>query len=139
MQLDYALLADNADRSADGRLFVFRGDIEAIEARGFPAVLQCALVARMLVDPEERLEGHTYAIDCTSPEGERVRISEPQPLNAVRNKHDATRPAGSGLTVQMTLGVLSAGRLQIHLIVDEVEVKTFTLTVVAPEPNARVG
>ena len=136
MELDYAFLADRASRSQDGRLFVFGGDIDNVEAAGFPALLQCTLVARMLLYPHEDLDGHNYAIDFTSPSGERKRILEPQPLNTLRGGGEL--PSGSGLTVSLTLGIRSPGHLLIHLIVDDREMKTFTVAVASPRAEGPV-
>jgi len=133
MELDYAFLAERADRLHDGRLVVFGGDADAIQPAGFPAKFQVSLVARMLLDDGENPDGHTWGVAMTSPEpdGKRKALIDDQNLNG---PHDIPpgMQGGAGLIVGLTIGLMRAGIYRIHLIVDGVEVKTLPLLVENP-------
>ena len=133
MELDYAFLAERADRLQDGRLVVFGGDADAIQPAGFPAAFQVSLVARMLLVDGENPDGHTWGVSMSppGPEGKRSALIENQKLNGPHNLPNGM-PGGAGLIVGLTIGLKRAGIYKLHLIVDGVEVKTIPLMVENP-------
>lgn len=133
MELDYAFLAERADRLHDNRLVVFGGDSDTIEAERLPALIQLNLVARFLLAPDEPLEGHGFAIEITNARGERKKAAEGQ-LNTARDELEPDHPSGASLIVNTVLKIGNAGTILIHLIVDGREVKTLRLRVRATNP-----
>lgn len=131
MRLDYALLAERASRLEDGRLVVFGGDIDLIEAAGFPAAFQTSLVARMVLEDGESADGHTFGVTVTRPDETEKVVAENQHLNAPRNTPDGVR-GGAGLIVGLTLGIRQAGFYKIRLIIDGIELKSLPLKVDGP-------
>jgi hypothetical protein len=93
----------------------------------------------MLLFPEEDLEGHTFFLEVTDPSGNRTKLSESQRLSTRRSKTDPSLPSGSALIVKMTIAIATAGRLLLHLMVDNVEMKTFTVTIQGPDEQRAEG
>jgi len=133
MELDYALLAEKAARLSDNRLVVFGGDVDSIESPLCPAIFQCSLAARLLLKPDEPLEGHAFSIEITSVAGERKQISEPQKLNTTRNEKYPNLAAGAALIIGMTIVFGKPGIHYLHLMVDGREVKSWPLAVNIPD------
>lgn len=126
MELDYAFLADRAERLADGRLFVYGGDVDVISSTG-PVAFSCALAARFLVSPDEVDQQHTFALEISKPDGKRDELCPTGTLNTSRNSVDANEPSGAGLVVKMTLGFSVEGKYVIHVIADGKEVKSLPI------------
>jgi hypothetical protein len=126
MKLDYAFLATAADRFKDGRICVFGGDFDNIQASAFPVTLVLTVVVKFLVFPNEPLEGHTLRLDVERPEGTRI-AGDPSSVNTIRNQLDASAPSGASVLAQIAIELASEGKYSIHIVVDDEQVRTLPL------------
>ncbi len=129
MELDYALLADKADRTQDGKLVVVGGDIDSLIVSQLPSAGQIYLVARFLLNPGEPLDGHSFSIEAESPSGTRTAVAEDVPLHTARNPLEPEQPSACRLILHLTIGVKSEGVHFLHLKLDGKEVKSFRFRV----------
>lgn len=129
MELDYALLADKADRTHDGKLVVVGGDIDSLIVNELPSAAQIYLVARFLLDPSEPLEGHSFSIEAESPGGSRTAVAQNVPLSTSRNPHEPDQPSSARLILNLVIGVKAEGAHFLRLKLDGKEVKAFRLRV----------
>ena len=70
MQLAYALLAQSAEFSRDGKLYVLGGDFDTIWANSFPAAhpFMCVVV-KLVASPEDLGQEHGLTVRLVAPEG----------------------------------------------------------------------
>lgn len=129
MELDYALLADRADRTHDGKLVVVGGDIDTLIVSELPSSAQIYLVARLLLSPSEPAEGHTFTVEAQSPSGTRAAVAENVPIKTARNAVEPEQPSAARLILNLVIGIKSPGTHFIYLKVDGKEVKTFRFQV----------
>jgi uncharacterized protein DUF6941 len=129
MELDYAILADKADRTYDGKLVVVGGDIDSLITTELPAAAQVYVVARLLLQPGEPVEGHTFSIEAESPSGTRTVVADNQPLTTTRNPEEPDQPSAARLILNLTIGLKSEGPHFIYLKVDGKQVKAFRFRV----------
>lgn len=138
MELDYAILAEKADRTQDGKLVVLGGDIDSVTITTLPAVFPVSLVARIFLRPDEELEGHTFGIEATSSKGTRTTVAEDVPLQARRNPIEPDQPSPCRLILNLNLVVNAPGQHFIHLMLDREEVRAIRFRVdVQPQPEER--
>lgn len=136
MELDYALLAERADRLHDQRLVVFGGDADQVEVAGFPAMAHLTLVARFWLFPNEPLENHVFAVEITMPSGER-RLAGKSVLNTKRNESEPDQPSAASVLANLILKIAKPGVAIFHLLMDGREVKTMRVRVVVSEALAK--
>jgi hypothetical protein len=130
MELDYAFLAERAGRLHDGKLIVFGGDIDYLETTGLPIPLQLALVVRLTLRPDEKLEGHTFGIAVSKPDGKREGVCSNVPINTRRHPFDPKSPSGARLIFDIHMLIDAPGPRSIHIIVDGQEIKTVRFVVI---------
>jgi hypothetical protein len=75
-----------------------------------------ALVARILLLPDEPEHGHNYGVTVINPDGEEKVLCENEPLST--KHHSAGQPSASNLIVSLTIFYLSTGFYRFQLIVD---------------------
>jgi hypothetical protein len=130
MELEYAFLADRADRLHDDRLVVFGGDIDKATVSSFPALFRTTLVARLRLHPEEALEGHVLGLECTSPEGKRLTLAKDVPITTIRNPDEAAQPSAARILIELTVVVGLPGPHLLHIMLDQQEVKSLRFRVI---------
>lgn len=122
MRLVYAYFANSAGHLTDGRLCVFGADFDGVSVVQFPALLPpFCLVAKFELAPSEALEGHTFRLEMTKPNGERQAISENSCLNTSRNPRRPELPAYAHLILTLTLGLDEGGDYLIHVVADNAD------------------
>jgi len=103
MDVEYAFLADAAQTSSDGKLYVLGGGIDRIFAKKFPAVHPAmSLVLKMRLHPTECEREHALELELSDPDGNPVGGKVSAKFEARRQEHG--RPA----FVQLVLNVLQA-------------------------------
>lgn len=129
MQLDFAFLAQAADfLTSDDKLAAWGIGIDGIEASRMPfQAPPMALVARILLMPDEPEHGHTYTVTVVNPEGEEKALCENEPLNT---EHVATsQPSGANLVVSLTVYYLNPGCYRFRFFIDGEMLKEIPLQV----------
>lgn len=117
MQLDFAFLSQMADFLSDDKLVAWGIGIDGLEASKMPfQASPMALVARILLLPDEPDHGHTYTVTVINPEGEEKALCENEPLDT--QHHSPGQPSASNLIVSLTIFYMSAGLYRFRLIVD---------------------
>jgi hypothetical protein len=73
MQLAYAMLADVAQSTPDGKISIIGGDIDTINATAFPTVLgNLAIIIRLNMDLAECDSKHTLRVTILGPLGNTI-------------------------------------------------------------------
>ncbi|HVX10661.1 MAG TPA: hypothetical protein VHC22_05735 [Pirellulales bacterium] len=128
MQLDFAFLSQMADFLTDDKLVAWGIGIAGLEASTMPfQASPMALVARLLLLPEERDHGHTYAVKVIYPNGEETFLCQDEPLNT--RHRSPGQPSGANLLVSLTIFYSSAGVYRFQLLLDGHTVKDIPLEV----------
>ncbi len=128
MQLEYAFLADSAQVSSDGKLFVLGGGIDRIYSQQFPATHPyMSLVVKIQLHPAECEREHGLEVELWDPDGNPIG-------GKVAGKFSAPRqPLGRPSFVQLVMNVLNAefrgaGDYAFQVVVDGQLLKTLPLT-----------
>jgi hypothetical protein len=135
MQLDYAFLAHNAGFLKDDKLVVYGCEVELISVPIMPIPgLPIAIVAKLLLAPDEPLDGHTYSVQFRKPNGELIPLAENHPLRTVRNAIFPDRPSGASVVVNAVIGIEAPGEYAFIVFADGRELKTLRFMIaVLPE------
>jgi hypothetical protein len=132
MEVEYAFLADAAQSSSDGKLYVLGGGFDEIRAAKFPAVHpQMALVLKLSLHPSECEREHKTRIELWDADGNRVGPQLDAAFVAARR---TDRPA-SDVYVQLVLNMLQTqfpkpGMYGFQISVDERHLKTVSLGII---------
>jgi len=128
MNVEYALLADAAQTSLDGKLYVLGGGIDRIFAEKFPATHPyLSLVLKMELHPAECEREHELEVELWNPDGNPVG-------GKLSGTFSADRQAGGRPSfVQLVLNLQSAtfevpGDYAFQIVVDKQLVKSLRLT-----------
>ncbi len=130
MELDFALLALNAEKGAGGKFHIFGGAFDTVEVGELPATIPpFTLVARFTGTADEAGQPHTFAVRIVNPDG------EPQDAGNIELKigeHEGvrspTRAASALVTINMTF--LSEGQYFFQLALDGHTVKSIPIFVI---------
>jgi hypothetical protein len=144
MQLDTFMLADAATGTPDGKLFIHGGGITRINPPVLPWTQpQLAIVARLLMDPDDWDATHELQLLVLDPDGALVMPPAPIPVTAPPRPQAAE---GEEQYVQLALGLASPtfareGTYRVELRLGERLLRSLPLSVVAvrPEPPAPSG
>ena len=99
--------------------------------------LPLAIVAKLLVSPDEPLEGHTYTVQFRKTNGELVSLGENHPLRTVRNGIFPDRPSGASIVVNAVIGFETPGEYAFIIFADGQELKTLRFMIaLLPEVEA---
>ncbi len=128
MQLDYALLADKATLTHDKKLVVLGGDIDSVTVRELPSLVQFSLVARTVFGQDEQREGHTFGLECVTPDGETKRVGEGLPMDPTGVPEEGRQPAAR-VIIDLAIVFSKAGAHTIRLLLDGNEAKSFPFRV----------
>jgi hypothetical protein len=128
MQLDYALLADKATLTHDKKLVVLGGDIDSVTVRELPSLVQITLVAKTVFGRDEQREGHTFGLECVTPDGQVKRVSEGIPMEITGTPEEGRLPAAR-VIIDLAIVFSEAGSHTIRLLLDGSEAKSFPFRV----------
>lgn len=132
MDVEYAFLADAAQTSSDGKLYVLGGGIDRIFAKEFPAAHPAiSLVLKIRLHPTECEREHALEVELSDPDGKPVGVKLSAKFEAKRQAHG--RPA----FVQLVLNVLGArfehpGDYAFQVIIDGQHYKSVSLYLEEP-------
>jgi hypothetical protein len=135
MQLNYAILANDAGHLHDGRMCIFGAGIDAIESTGFPFQFSCALIVKLILLPDEPLEDHSFRIEVSRPDGKRTPKPTNSPVATIRNKLDPKLPSSASICNNVILGMDQPGCYVFHVVVDDKEIASVPLHVFAATPE----
>ena len=103
MQLEYAFLADSAQVSSDGKMFVLGGGIDRIFSKQFPATHPyMSLVVKIQLHPAECEREHGLEVELWDPDGKSIGGKVAATFSAPR------QPGGRPSYVQLVMNVLNA-------------------------------
>lgn len=135
MEVEYSFLADGAQTSSDGKLFVLGGGIDRIFAANFPTTHPyISLVLKLKLDPSECDREHGLEIELWDPDGNPIG-------GKVSGKFTGKRAErGEDSFIQLVLNMLgvkfpSAGDYAFKILVDGHHIKTLPLHVVKRSPS----
>ena len=131
MDLDYALLAQNAEFTPDGRLHVFGGSVEHYAAAGFPSTgASLVLVLRLLARGNEHVSEHTLNLELRGPDGKPVNKPRPVKFRFNPPQDDPPRRGSYFAVIGLQEAVFPApGEYQLRISVDDQRVKSLPLTI----------
>lgn len=128
MNVDYAFLANSAEISADGRLFVMGADFTELYGQ-YPLVVPAmSLIVKINCSPEEVGTTYHFSAEFRKPDGERMD----HPVIKLDFVPPAiTLPSRKG-TLTFVLGLYGvvfpvAGTYTVHVLIDDDEKKAFHL------------
>lgn len=127
MQLDYALLADKATLTHDKKLVVLGGDIDSVTVRELPSLVQITLVARTVFSQGEQREGHTFGLECVTPDGQTKIVAEEMPMDVTSSSEEGRQAAR--VIIDLAIVFSDAGSHAIRLLLDGAEAKSFPFRV----------
>jgi hypothetical protein len=120
LEIDFALLADAADASVAGKLFIMGGGISEIAATNFPATHPTmVLVLKLKLHPSECDRPHTLEIKFWDADGKRLQPEISGQFAAQRDSEQPARP----VFVQLLFNILglqlpAPGDYEFHIVVD---------------------
>jgi hypothetical protein len=127
MQLDFAMLALNADHSANGKLHIFGGAFDLIQVSELPATVPpFNLVVRVNADPGEEEGEHHLGLAIVNPQGERSVIADRHPFRFAR-VIDVDSPLTALVIITMVITFRSAGQYVFEILEDDHPLKRIPL------------
>lgn len=136
MELEYAFLALNADRSKDGKLFIFGADFDEMRVSSLPGeVPPFVAVVKFRVRPDEANIQHQISIGVSNPEGKRSPGELPRPLATERNPRNPENDSFSQVIAVIQTTFDLPGEYTFHFVVDGVELGRLPLFVSVAAPN----
>jgi len=129
MQLEYAFLADSAQVSSDGKVFVLGGGIDRIFSKQFPATHPyMSLVVKIQLHSAECEREHGLEVELWDPDGNPMGGKVAGTFSAPR------QPRGRPSFVQLVMNVLNAefrvpGDYAFQVVVDGQLLKTLPIHV----------
>lgn len=135
MKLAYAMLADSAQFTPDGRLWVLGGDIDTLYVPAIPAKQPLlTLVFKVLFAPEECEREHTLRVDVTSPDGTLVKSGESLSFVPHVSPDRPDEDVGVGVPVLIqNQEFQTLGQYVYHILVDDQELAELPLRI-SPVP-----
>jgi len=100
MELDGFIIADAAVGAPDGKMYIHGGGITALKPAFVPWIQpQLAFMIRLLLEPDELAEAHTFRLAIVDPEREEVRAATEHEFGPIE---DLLEPVeGEELVVQL--------------------------------------
>jgi hypothetical protein len=136
MRVVFAILADAASVSAEGKFSILGGDLGAIYVSNVPAMHpSLSLVVKLAALPEEAGHEHVFRVEVRSPEDASVLHRTEAPFTAYASSDDGDE-ASAGFVVNIIALILpSVGKYTIHLFVDAAELHTIPFWVKSTQPS----
>lgn len=128
MKLVFAMLADSASTSSDGKLSIQGGDIDSVRSASFPSVHPTlTLVARLVAEPSDRDKTLALDIAGSTPQGETWFQATLPPI-PWKKPDKLGRPAKYNVVVNLPMLVfLTEGKYIIRLLLGSEEVVSLPL------------
>jgi hypothetical protein len=124
MNLEFAILADAAVTTSDGRFSILNGDLGLIEAPSFPTVHPFfAMVVKLSANSDEARSEHKFRAELRGPDG--VSIVHPATGTITLRSNDwDVEDYSAGFVISFPLVVFpQEGKYVFHLFVDDIEIK----------------
>ena len=139
MDVEFALLADAAQSSPDGKLHVLGGGISEIFAPTFPATHPVlAFVLNLRLHPLECNQSHRLHIQLWDADGRSLQPDIAMEFDIPRNPRHRTRDVFAQLVLNIVgLQLPQPGDYDFHVVVDGRHLKTLPLYVQQGQPAAR--
>ena len=129
MRLAFAMFADSADATPEGKVFISGGGLDVLQALSFPATHPVlTLVMQLLVGPEDKDKGEQLVtFEGTTPSGELWLRGESAPLS-YREPDAAGRLAKYNFIIKFAMLPLPLeGKYTIRVKVSDQEIATLPL------------
>ncbi len=126
MKLAYAFLANSAERTADGRLWLAGADLDAFQASSLPVTGRFVLVAKVEFDVSE-IGRHDFSLAMTGTTGEKKPLmSSQKKLHVVG---DERKQPVAKILLNLATSFEAFGKYAVHVIVDGVDLAAVPLEV----------
>ena len=136
MELSFAFLANAADTSRGGRLTVMGADFDTLWVDRIPCIHACSMVAKFLIQMEERDQPNTAALRFRTPSGAVSEIIDGLPMKAIPHPLRPDRPTSACMLLALTFPIPEVGDYEFEILADGQLVKTIQLLVVlGPAPG----
>ncbi len=135
VDIEYAFLADAAQTSPDGKLYVLGAGINQIKAVGFPAMHpQMSLVVKLNMHPSECDRAHSTDIELWDEDGSKIGGTMNRPFQVPRRKDFPAR----NVFFQMILNLIGtefprAGTYGFQISVDGRHIKSVPVELIQVE------
>lgn len=131
MELDFAMLAENAGQGVAGKLHVFGGGFNKVYVKTMPCdISPITLLARFAADQPDHID-HTITISITNPEKEEIEL---QRLESFRIPDEQSGEQVFAIVVaQMGLKLKYTGKYVFTLYLDDIKMKNIPLFVIPSE------
>jgi hypothetical protein len=136
VKLDFFLLADAADASPDGKLYVHGGAITRLDAPGLPAAVRVTVVARLLIEDDDEPEStHTGSIEWIQPDGTRLGKADAKIVVAATHAAGLRRGEEQGILIVAPVAfvVEAFGPYEVRLALDGERLATRRLLAIRVE------
>ena len=131
MELDFALLALNADVGEGGKIHIFGGAFDQVRVPSVPAHFPpFVLISRFILPQDEAGQTHTFEINVVNPAGEVVEVGEPREITSTKpeNLHPQ-QWLSSAIVAQVMMLFLSTGQYVFQVKLDGTVVKRLPVLV----------
>lgn len=137
MRLAFAFLADAAQFTVDGRLWVLGGDLQFIEASDLPVDHPAlTLVVKAFIDPDECGQEHIFSVDVEEPSGRIAHLPASEPITPRRSKEHPELPVGIALALNIQqVQFTHFGVFHFRVKLDDQELTSLPLYVMQKKPS----
>ena len=137
MQLDFAILAQNADATEAGKLHIFGAAFDTLTVPSVPAtVAPFMLVLRFAGEPGDIAGTHWVGLSITNPQDETSVIDERKEFRFEPKPVNSELPSSALVLVTVVVTFQSAGRYSVNISLDGRSVKTLPIHVVVTSQGA---
>ncbi|HZZ74216.1 MAG TPA: hypothetical protein VFE24_18415 [Pirellulales bacterium] len=127
MELDFAMLALGADNAPSGKLFIFGGAFDAMQAESVPVQPPPIYLISRYLDSSEHPEPHTVAFAIINPLGDRQELKSETITCTKSNNSHALTPATAVVVAVMLIRFENVGLYQFEVSIDGVLCKKIAL------------
>ena len=123
MELRHAFVADAAQSTPDGKIWVLGGDFDTIFVPKFPVMHPAmALVLKITMQPLECDREHQLRIELVDDDGKKVHDPIQLSFHAQPDPRHPHRPVGVGMVLNFqNLRFEGPGNNSFHILVDDIE------------------
>jgi hypothetical protein len=129
MKLAFAVLADSAEVSAEGKVSIGGGGVDTVRTPGFPSVHPLLVLAVQLIsEPSDKgTQGQTLTLEGTTPSNDTWFQAKSGPISW-HDPDTSGRPAKYNFIVRLPMLLLpTEGRYTIRLLLGDKELAVFPL------------
>lgn len=129
MKLEFAILAENADRLEDGRLVIFGGDFNLFQVSQVPATIPFCLVCKLSTARGEPLSGHQFKLEIENPAGERQQMSADGAEIAFGQPPSQQLPSIAHVFTRLIIKFSTVGLYSVYVMVNDTEMARVLLLI----------